>query len=191
MPVSSRRLYRAGEFFQPHFRCHCCRCSAAQRSNDRSLFLRRLWRRVPRNTSFRRHARSIRRDIGARRLDIELRHLWARLFGRRCRHDFPLPRRLAAVTLRLRRKLPGRRCQSVQRASRAEPAQEKQPGQRNQGEMAEGSAAPRIEAPQPNADCANRNVGCAAFSQPQRKTKRKRSYEVMARALKRLERKDA
>src|SRR5262249_28866689 len=34
----------------------------------------------------------------------------------------------------------------------------------------EGSAVPRIEASQPSADRADRNVGCAALSRPQRKT---------------------
>ena len=47
-------------------------------------------------------ARSIRRDVAARRLDSELRHLRARLSGRRSRHDFPVPRRLATTTLKAR-----------------------------------------------------------------------------------------
>jgi predicted MFS family arabinose efflux permease len=107
MPVRSRRLHRAGEFFQSHLGCPRRRRPAAQRSHDRGVFLRRLWRRVPRNTSLRRHTRSIRRDSAARRLDNELRHLWVRLFGRHCRHDFPVTRHLAtaSVEARLERKL--------------------------------------------------------------------------------------
>ena len=95
MPVPGRRLHRTGEFLQSYFGCPRRRRPTAQRSNNRGVFLRRLWRRVSRNTSLRRHARSIRRDISARRLDTELWHLWARLFGRFCRHDLPLPRHLA------------------------------------------------------------------------------------------------
>jgi hypothetical protein len=71
----------------------------AQRGDDWSVFLRRLWRRVPRHTPVRRHARSIRRHLTARRLDTELRHLWTCLFGRCCRHDF-VPRCLATATLK-------------------------------------------------------------------------------------------
>jgi MFS family permease len=98
-PRRRRRLHRTGQLLQSHFGCpRRCR-PAAQRGNNRAVFLRRFWRRVPRHTSLRRHARSIRRDLAARRVDPELRHLWTCLFGRCCRHDFPVPRRVAKVTV--------------------------------------------------------------------------------------------
>src|SRR5580704_8860672 len=47
-----------------------------------------------------RHARSIRLHLAARRLDTEFWHLWTCLFGRCCRHDFPVPRCLATANLK-------------------------------------------------------------------------------------------
>jgi hypothetical protein len=76
---------------------------AVPRGNDRTLFLHRLWRGIPRNTAVRRHARPIRRDVAACRLDCELRHLRARLFDWGCRINFPAPRHLATATLKARR----------------------------------------------------------------------------------------
>jgi uncharacterized membrane protein YbhN (UPF0104 family) len=67
------------------------------RGNDRSLFLHRLRRRVPRNAPIRRHARPIRRDVTAHRLDRRLRNLWARLPGRCRRHHFSVPEYLSTV----------------------------------------------------------------------------------------------
>src|SRR6202023_983298 len=67
----------------------------------RSVFIpASAWRRVPRHTPVRRHARSIRRHLTARRLDTELWHLWTCLFGRCCRRDFPVPRCLATANLK-------------------------------------------------------------------------------------------
>jgi len=91
------RLHRAGQLFQSHLgRARRCR-PAVPRGNDRALFLHRLRRRVPRNAPIRRHARPIRRDVAARRLGAELRHLRARLPGRCRRHHFPVPEYLATV----------------------------------------------------------------------------------------------
>ena len=51
----------------------------------------------PRHTPVRRHTRPIRRDVAARRLGAQLRHLRARLPNRRRRHHFPAPQHLAAL----------------------------------------------------------------------------------------------
>ncbi len=126
MPGCGRRFCRAGQLLQSHVGCsRRCR-PAAQRGNDRTVFLRRLWRRLPRDTPLRRNVGSVRRNIAARRLDTELRHLRARLFGRRRRHDVPVPRCLATTTRTSDWRLAGRGSQSLQRTSCAETAQEEQ-----------------------------------------------------------------
>ena len=77
-------------------RARRCR-SAVPRGNDRVLFLHRLCGWVPRDPPVRRHARPVRGDIAACRLDCELLHLRTRLPGRRLRHNFPAPEHLATV----------------------------------------------------------------------------------------------
>src|SRR5215472_8849402 len=54
---------------------------------------------LPRHTPVRRHTRPVRRDVAARRLGVQLRHLWARLPCRCRRHHFPAPQHLAALIL--------------------------------------------------------------------------------------------
>ena len=89
---------RARQLFQSHLGRARRRRPAVPGGNNRALFLHRLWCRVPRDTSVRRHARPIRRDFAARGLGAELRYLRARLPGR-CRGDhFPAPEHLATVT---------------------------------------------------------------------------------------------
>ena len=67
--------------------------------DDRVVFLHRLWRRIPRRAPVRRHARSVRRDIAAGRVDRQLRHLRTRLPSRRGRDDVPAPRRLETIAI--------------------------------------------------------------------------------------------
>src|SRR6266478_3295423 len=68
-------------------------------SDDRVVFLHRLWRRISRRAPVRRHARSVRRDIAAGRVDRQLRHLRTRLPSRRGRDDVPAPRRLETIAI--------------------------------------------------------------------------------------------
>jgi hypothetical protein len=81
----------------------------------------------------------------------------------------------------------------VQRASCAEPAQEEQPGQRNQGEMAEGSGAHELKRRNEAPIALIEMLDALLSLDPSltAKQKRKRSCEIMATALQRLERKDA
>jgi predicted MFS family arabinose efflux permease len=115
-------LHRAGQLLESHFgRVDRCR-PALPGGNDRALFLHRLWRQLPRHTPVRRHARSIRRDVSARRLGAELRHQRTRLPGR-CRGDrFPAPELFATVTW-----LGGAGRHGLHRASYAETAQKNRP----------------------------------------------------------------
>lgn len=75
------------------------RHSPAQGGDDRVVFLHRLWRRIPRRAPVRRHARSVRRDIAAGRVDRQLQHLRTRLPSRRGRDDVPAPRRLETIAI--------------------------------------------------------------------------------------------
>ena len=89
----------AGQFFESHFGHPRSRHSPAQGGDDRVVFLHRLWRRIPRRAPVWRHARSVRRDIAAGRVDRQLRHLRTRLPSRRGRDDVPAPRRLETIAI--------------------------------------------------------------------------------------------
>jgi predicted MFS family arabinose efflux permease len=115
------RLHCAGQFFQSYFGRAGRRRAALPRRDDRALLLHWLRRQLPRHPPVRRHARSIRRDIAARRLGGELRHLWTRMPGRCWRHHLPAPEHLAAVN-----SLGGVGRHGLHRASCAEAAQNKQ-----------------------------------------------------------------
>jgi hypothetical protein len=85
--------------FRISLRAPRSRHSPAQGGDDRVVFLHRLWRRIPRRAPVRRHARSVRRDIAAGRVDRQLRHLRTRLPSRRGRDDVPAPRRLETIAI--------------------------------------------------------------------------------------------